>query len=106
MNEFSLVNQIEQIETLLSALKQQTGQQSAHSRNQSYIQIHQLKTMVSQYCKDNQINLNDFALLANIGRATLTRTMQDPGNSNIKSIEAILNVMGKQLYIGNINNES
>lgn len=104
MNNKEITESIEKIEALLTALKykakiNQPSIDSFHS-------IGQLSDIVNQYCKTHSITLNDFAILANIGRATLTRTMQEPNNSNIKSVQAILNVMGKNLYIGNPNNEN
>lgn len=93
---------IEQIESLLAQLKQQPKESMQSPL--SYQRVENLKQMVHLYCKTHSITLNDFALLADIGRATLTRTMQDPNNSNVKSIQAVLSVMGKELYIGGLGN--
>jgi hypothetical protein len=95
------IQQIDSLAAQLSQLRQNLS--TDMPGDDAFIQLHEINRLVAQYCKEHDNRLGDFSLLANISANTLTRVLRAPQTSKVETINSVLKVIGKQLYIGDRN---
>ncbi|NQY65242.1 MAG: hypothetical protein HRT38_16280 [Alteromonadaceae bacterium] len=98
MNSNETIQLIDNLEAQLDQLRKNVLTSKVDKN--SFIQLNDIGKLVTRYCKEHNNQLGDFSLLANISANTLTRALRAPETSKIETINSVLKVIGKQLYIG------
>ena len=66
---------------------------------ENYIDIKDIKNIISEYCEKNNISLSKYAQLAGISKAWLSRLFHEDKKISLYLAERLLSVAGYQLKI-------
>ncbi|KGK00537.1 hypothetical protein ND16A_3297 [Thalassotalea sp. ND16A] len=92
---------------ILTELEQRVSQVKAvlveQTIKQNYQSLDSLKPLVDSHSKEHKVLLSDIAILADISANTLTRLLKDPQSAKVSTLTAVLGVLGKSIYIGQVN---